>query len=136
MMLKIKRAYDPVSKTDGTRILVERLWPRGLSKAKVHVVAWRKDAGPSTDLRKWFNHDPEKWPQFRRRYFRELDTRPEAWRPILSKARRGIVTLVYSSHDTAHNNAVALQEYLRAKTRRRAVSDRSVSGNRSRRNSR
>ena len=132
-MLKLKRAYDPVSTTDGTRILVERLWPRGLSKAKVHVDAWRKDVSPSTDLRKWFKHDPTKWPQFRRKYFRELDKRPEAWRPILSKARRGIVTLVYSSHDAAHNNAVALQEYLRPKTRRRAISGRPVSGDRSRR---
>ena len=117
-MVKLKRAYDPVSKTDGTRILVERLWPRGLSKAKVQVDAWIKEVGLSTALRKWFGHDPDKWPQFRRRYFQELDNRPEAWQPILSKARRGTVTLVYSSHDAEHNNAVALQDYLRAKTGR------------------
>jgi uncharacterized protein YeaO (DUF488 family) len=119
-MLKLKRAYDPVSKADGTRFLVERLWPRGLSKAKVHVDVWEKEVGPSTELRRWFSHDPEKWPEFRRRYFRELDARPEAWRPILSKARRGTVTLVYSSRDSSHNNAVALQEYLSARAHRRA----------------
>lgn len=110
-MLKLKRAYDPATKADGTRILVERLWPRGLSREQVHVDAWLKEVGPSTELRKWFGHDPEKWPQFRTRYFRELDARPEAWQPILSQARRGTVTLIYSSHDAVHNNAVALQEY-------------------------
>jgi uncharacterized protein YeaO (DUF488 family) len=135
-MFKLKRAYDPVSKADGTRILVERLWPRGLSKAKVHVDAWRKEVGPSTELRKWFAHDPEKWPQFRERYFRELDARPEAWQPILATGRRGIVTLVYSSHDAVHNNAVALQEYLQAKTGRRTPSTRSVAADRPRRTSR
>jgi uncharacterized protein YeaO (DUF488 family) len=135
-MLKLKRTYEPVSKADGTRFLVERLWPRGLSKARVHVDAWAKEVGPSTELRKWFSHDPERWPQFRRRYFRELDTRPEAWQPILSKARRGVVTLVYSSRDAVHNNAVALQEYLRARARRRGASSRPVAGNRRRRSSR
>jgi len=134
-MLKLKRTYEPVSKTDGTRFLVERLWPRGLSKARVHVDAWAKDVGPSTELRKWFSHDPERWLQFRRRYFRELDTRPEAWQPILSKARRGMVTLVYSSHDAAHNNAVALQEYLRARARRPRQSGRTVVASRRRRSS-
>ena len=129
-MLKLKRAYDPVSRDDGTRFLVERLWPRGLSKAKLRVDAWLKDVGPTTALRKWFGHDPEKWPQFRARYFRELDSRPESWRPILSAARRRRVTLVYSSHDEDHNNAVALKEYLQAKererraTRKAAVPDR------------
>jgi uncharacterized protein YeaO (DUF488 family) len=120
-MLKLKRAYDPASNADGTRILVERLWPRGLSKEQVHVDTWLKEVGPSTDRRKWFGHDPEKWPQFRTRYFRELDARPEAWQPILSQARRGTVTLIYSSHDAVHNNAVALQEYLQAKRRRPAA---------------
>lgn len=114
-MLKLKRAYDPVTRTDGTRFLVERLWPRGLSKERLQVTAWLKEVGPSTELRQWFNHDPVKWPEFRRRYFRELDSRPESWRPILTAARRGIVTLVYSSHDEEHNNAVALKEYLQAK---------------------
>lgn len=120
-MLTLKRAYDPVSRHDGRRFLVERLWPRGLPKAKLHVEAWLKEVGPSTDLRKWFSHDPEKWPQFRTRYFRELDAQPEAWQPILSAARRGTVTLIYSSRDTEHNNAVALKEYLQPKLRRRVA---------------
>jgi uncharacterized protein YeaO (DUF488 family) len=114
-MLKLKRAYEPGSRSDGTRILVERLWPRGLSRKTLRIDAWLKDVGPSTGLRQWFSHDPDKWPRFRSRYFRELDSRPEAWRPIVSAARRGTVTLVYSSRDTTHNNAVALKDYLRSK---------------------
>ena len=117
MTIALKRAYDSVSRTDGRRFLVERLWPRGASKAKLRVEAWLKEVGPSTELRKWFSHDPGKWSEFRRRYFHELDSRPEAWQPIVSAARHGRVTLVYSSHDTEHNNAVALQEYLQAKPR-------------------
>jgi uncharacterized protein YeaO (DUF488 family) len=117
-MIRLKRAYDPLSRTDGTRFLVERLWPRGVSKATLRLDAWLKEVGPSTALRKWFSHDPEKWREFRRRYFRELDSRPEAWEPIVSAARRGTVTLVFSSHDTEHNNAVALREYVQAKSRR------------------
>lgn len=119
-MIALKRVYDPVSRNDGTRFLVERLWPRGMSKEKLRTRAWLKDAGPSTELRQWFGHDPDKWTEFRRRYFRELDARPEAWKPIASAARRGLVTLVYSSHDTLHNNAVALQQYLQDKPRRPA----------------
>lgn len=114
-MIGLKRAYDPVSRTDGTRFFVERLWPRGISKAKLHVEAWLKDVAPSTGLRKWFGHDPDKWGRFRTRYRRELNSRPQAWRPIVSAARRGRVTLVYSSHDTEHNNAVALRDYLTAR---------------------
>jgi uncharacterized protein YeaO (DUF488 family) len=129
-MLKLKRVYDPVSHTDGTRLLVERLWPRGLSKANLHVDAWLKDAGPSTELRKWFGHDPEKWSLFRMRYFRELDSRPDAWRPIVSAARRGTVTLVYSSHDEHHNNAVALKDYVRAKMRTPSASPDAVEADR------
>lgn len=124
-MLELKRAYDPVSKDDGMRILVERLWPRGLSKSKLHLDAWLKDVGPTTSLRRWFSHDPDKWLQFRARYFRELDSRPESWRPILSAARGRTVTLVYSSHDREHNNAVALKEFLQAKVRKRRASRRS-----------
>jgi uncharacterized protein YeaO (DUF488 family) len=114
-MLKLKRAYDPVSAVDGRRFLVERLWPRGLSKAKLRLDAWLKEVGPSTELRQWFSHDPKKWSQFRTRYFRELDAQPESWQPIVSAARRGTVTLVYSSHDEEHNNAVALLEYLQCR---------------------
>ena len=111
-MIKLKRVYDPVSRTDGTRFLVEQLWPRGQSKAKLRLTAWLKEVGPSTELRKWFNHDPLKWSQFRTRYFRELDSDPAVWQPIVTAARGGVVTLIYSSHDEEHNNAVALKEYL------------------------
>ncbi|MEP7309858.1 MAG: DUF488 family protein [Acidobacteriota bacterium] len=118
-MFKLKRAYEPVSRADGRRFLVERLWPRGLSKAKLHVEAWLKEAGPSTELRKWFSHDPEKWARFRTRYFRELDARPGAWQPLVSAAQGGVVTLIYSSHDAEHNNAVALRDYLQPRVRPR-----------------
>lgn len=131
-MVKLKRVYDPVSRTDGTRFLVERLWPRGVSKEKSHLTAWLKEVGPSTELRQWFNHDPVKWPQFRTRYFRELDSRPESWRPILTASTRGIVTLVYSSHDEEHNNAVALKEYLQAKRGAASSVRRSTASSRSR----
>ena len=120
-MIKTKRVYEPVSRADGTRLLVERLWPRGVSRLELRADAWLKEVGPSTELRKWFSHDPKKWRQFRTRYFRELDARPVSWKPILSAARDGTVTLVYSSHDTEHNNAVALQEYLDAKIRHRVT---------------
>ena len=116
-MLKLKRAYEPASRDDGRRLLVERLWPRGVSKDTLRVEEWIKDVAPSTELRKWFGHDPEKWDQFRRKYFKELDAHEDAWRPILAASRRGPVTLVYSAHDEVHNNAVALKEYLQAKRR-------------------
>ena len=132
-MIALKRAYDPVSRHDGSRFLVERLWPRGVSKTNLRVEAWLKEVAPSTELRKWFSHDPDKWDEFRKRYFGELDSHPEAWRPIVSAARRGTVTLVYSSHDTQHNNAVALQEYLRKKSRRTPTSERAVAADRPRR---
>ena len=125
-MVQLKRVYDPVSQADGTRILVERLWPRGLSKAEVHLASWLKEVGPSTELSQWFNHDPLKWSRFRTRYFRELDSRPESWRPILTAARRGMVTLIYSSRDEKHNNAIALREYLQAKGRTTSAARRSV----------
>jgi uncharacterized protein YeaO (DUF488 family) len=116
-MITLKRAYDPLSRADGTRVLVERLWPRGVSKAKLHLDAWLKDVAPSTELRKWFSHDPDKWDEFRKRYWRELSAKPETWKPLVAAARRGRVTLMYSSHDTEHNNAVALLEYLKKKMR-------------------
>ena len=132
-MITLKRAYDPISRSDGRRILVERLWPRGLSKAKLRIDSWLKEVGPSTELRKWFGHDPLKWDTFRRRYAKELDSRKDAWNPIVTSARRGRVTLIYSSHDTEHNNAVALQQYLRSKMPRRAAPTRAVALIRSRR---
>lgn len=120
-MIQLKRVYDKRAPRDGKRFLVDRLWPRGVRKTEVHMDAWLKDAGPSTDLRKWFSHDPAKWPEFQRRYFRELDQRPDAWRPILDAAQRGTVTLLYSSHDTEHNNAAALKSFLDAKLAHKSV---------------
>ena len=132
-MLRLKRAYEAVARDDGTRVLVERLWPRGMSKTRLHLDAWLKEVGPTTELRQWFGHDPAKWPRFRERYFRELDSRPESWRPILSAARGHVVTLVYSSHDEEHNNAVALKEYLQAKRRGRRPLRQSAASQRARR---
>ncbi len=111
-MVQIKRVYDPSSRTDGTRLLVERLWPRGVKKASLEIKSWLKDVAPSAELRKWFSHDPAKWDEFRSRYFAELEANPDAWQPIMEAANRGTVTLIYSSHDTEHNNAVALEEFL------------------------
>jgi uncharacterized protein YeaO (DUF488 family) len=114
-MIKLKRAYEPASREDGRRFLVERLWPRGVKKTSLRLDGWLKDVAPSTELRQWFSHDPKKWSQFRQRYEAELERHPEAWKHILQAARRGTVTLVYSSHDSEHNNAVALRDYLTAK---------------------
>ena len=118
-MIKLKRAYDPASKDDGIRFLVERLWPRGVKKTALRLDAWLKDVAPTTELRTWFNHDPSKWKEFQRRYAAELGAKPQAVEPILEANRRGRVTLVYSSHDEEHNNAVALKAYLAAPMRRR-----------------
>ena len=114
-MIRLKRVYEPARSSDGTRYLVERLWPRGMKKAALRIDAWLKEVAPSTTLRRWFNHDLKKWEEFQRRYRRELDANPETVRPILSALHRGNVTLVYSSHDETHNNAVALKEYLEEK---------------------
>lgn len=114
-MISLKRVHDPSSPADGARFLVERLWPRGVRKTDLADAVWQKDAGPSTELRKWFNHDPAKWTEFQRKYFAELDSRPEAWEPILKAARHGRVTLLFTSHDAEHNNAVALKRYLEKK---------------------
>ena len=110
-MIQLKRVYDPPASADGVRFLVERLWPRGLKKANLKLDAWLKDVAPSADLRQWFAHDPRKWKEFRRRYFIELDANASGIAPIL-EAARGPVTLLYSSHDQQHNNAVALKDYL------------------------
>ena len=111
-MIKIKRVYDPPAKTDGQRLLVERLWPRGVKKADLKLDAWVKDVAPSAILRKWFSHDSAKWPEFQRRYRRELVKNPESWQPIMEAASKGPVTLVFSSHDAVHNNVVALKDFL------------------------
>lgn len=112
-MIQLKRVYEPADPSkDGLRILVERLWPRGIRKDALHLDAWLKDVAPSTELRQWFSHDPAKWTEFQRRYFSELDGNTDALKPIRSAARKGKVTLLYSSHDEEHNNAVALKAYL------------------------
>jgi uncharacterized protein YeaO (DUF488 family) len=111
-MIRIKRAYDPRAKEDGARFLVDRLWPRGMKKEALHMEAWCKDAAPSNELRHWFNHDPAKWKDFQRRYRAELTASPAAWQPLLDAAGQGDITLLYSAHDTEHNNAVALKAYL------------------------
>lgn len=116
-MIHLKRVYDKSDPGNGKRFLVERLWPRGIKKSEVHFDAWLKEVGPSTALRKWFGHDPDKWNEFRQRYFRELEKNSDAWEEIQSAARSGEVTLIYSSHDTEHNNAVALKEFLEQKMR-------------------
>ena len=119
MELRSKRAYLPAENADGNRVLVDRLWPRGLSKEKLGDVAWVKDVAPSDALRKWFGHDPAKWAGFRERYFAELDANPAgvaALREAL--AAKGRNTLLFGARDEQHNNAVALCEYLRARRRR------------------
>ncbi len=119
-MIQLKRAYDHASAEDGKRFLVERLWPRGVKKTELRIDGWLKDVAPSTALRQWFGHDLAKWNEFRRRYFAELQQTPEPWGQLLQAARHGRVTLIYSSHDQEHNNAVALKEYLEGKMKRRA----------------
>ncbi len=120
-MIQLKRAYDAAARSDGGRFLVERLWPRGVKKESLPLQAWLKDVAPSTGLREWFAHDPAKWPEFRRRYFVELKAQPQAWQPLLAAAHRGRITLVYSSHDSEHNNAVALKEFLQQQMGKRAA---------------
>lgn len=113
--IKLKRAYHPLTAADGTTFLVERLWPRGIKKTALQVEAWLKDVAPSTALRRWFGHDPKKWSEFRRRYFHELSANIDALEPIIKASRSGPVTLVFSSHDMEHNNAVALKDYLQSR---------------------
>ena len=108
----IKRIYEPASKTDGARILVDRLWPRGVSKVEAELDAWLKDIAPSTELREWFHHEADLWSEFRKRYFAELDKNLDAVAELREWAKKGRVSLLYAAHDEAHNNAVALREYL------------------------
>lgn len=112
MTLQIKRAYEPARRTDGTRVLVDRLWPRGISKEKLKLDAWMKDLAPSNELRKEFHHDPAKWVEFQKRYFKELERQPEQVAELRKQARRGTVTLIYAAQDEEHNNAAALKKYL------------------------
>jgi uncharacterized protein YeaO (DUF488 family) len=109
--IRVKRVYEPPAESDRVRFLVERLWPRGLKKESLRLDGWLREAAPSTALRKWFDHDPARWREFQRRYADELDRHPEAWQPILESARKGAVTLLFSSRDAEHNNVVALKAY-------------------------
>lgn len=114
-MVITKRVYESREADGSARFLVDRIWPRGLTKDDLHLDAWIRDVGPSDELRRWFGHDRAKWEEFRRRYFAELDAAPEAWRPILEAAREGDVTLLFGARDQEHNNAAALKEYLEEK---------------------
>jgi uncharacterized protein YeaO (DUF488 family) len=120
-MIRTKRVYEDAEPTDGRRFLVERLWPRGIRKEDLRLDAWLKDVAPSTELRRWFGHDPARWPEFERRYAGELDANPGALRQIAEAARHGAVTLLYSARDVEHNSAIALQSYLQERQARRAA---------------
>ena len=111
-MIHLKRAYKKPARKDGLRILVERLWPRGLTKQRAAVDLWLKDVAPSSALRKWFAHDPAKWTEFKKRYRRELRDHPEALAELRRLAKRGTVTLVYAARDEQRNSAAVLKEFL------------------------
>ena len=110
--VNIKRAYEAPSRDDGTRVLIDRLWPRGVSKDDAHIDHWLKNLAPSTELRKWFGHDTARWEEFTKRYADELDEHAEALGQLLELAQEGPVTLVYATHDERHNNAVVLRDIL------------------------
>jgi uncharacterized protein YeaO (DUF488 family) len=112
MRVAIKRVYEPAAAADGRRILVDRLWPRGLTKEKAAVDLWLKEVAPSAELRKWFGHDPQKWGEFQRRYRAELDSNEEAVQTLKQAIGKGPATLVYGAHDEQHNQAVALRDWL------------------------
>jgi len=113
-LIRLKRAYDPPEAGEGSRFLVDQLWPRGIKKEALKLDAWIKDAAPSSELRRWFNHEPAKWQEFQKRYAQELDSKPEAWKPLLQAAMQGDIILIYSARDEEHNNAVVLKNYLEA----------------------
>jgi uncharacterized protein YeaO (DUF488 family) len=112
MAIRLKRAYEKPSRNDGKRVLVDRLWPRGVSKQEAKVDLWLKEIAPSSELRKWFRHEPEKWGEFKKRYFRELEKNPQALERLNEITGKGNVTLVFAATDEQHNNAVALKEYI------------------------
>jgi uncharacterized protein YeaO (DUF488 family) len=116
-MIKLKRAYEKPSRADGMRILVERLWPRGLTKVRAAVDLWLKEAAPSPELRKWFGHDPAKWEQFQKRYWKELKEKKEPVQLLKRKSKQGTVTLVYAARDEEHNGALALKRFLQGHQR-------------------
>jgi uncharacterized protein YeaO (DUF488 family) len=111
-MIKIKRIYDPPASGDGKRILIDRLWPRGLKKEDAKIDEWLRELAPSTELRKWFGHDPEKWVEFKRRFFSELRGRRDLADNIAKTARKGTVTLLFASKEERFNNAAAVKEFI------------------------
>lgn len=113
-MVKIKRVYDPVSPGDGKRILVDRLWPRGIKKEDAAIDEWLKDIAPSTEIRKWYSHDPAKWGEFRKRYKGELKQKTEIIDRLRQESKKKTITLLYSAKATELNNAVALKEFIEA----------------------
>ena len=117
--IRIKRAYLPVSPDDGTRILVERLWPRELRKENAGIDYWLKEIAPTTELRKWFGHDPAKWEEFKNRYRRELQANPEAVADLHQWMKKGRVTLIYAARDEQHNGALALKDFLESPSSKR-----------------
>lgn len=112
MQIKIKRAYETPDDDDGQRVLVDRLWPRGVSKESAKIDFWPKELAPSTELRRWYGHDPDKWPDFKARYFEELDSKPVLMKELLERIRRGTATFVYSSKERRLNNAAAIKDYI------------------------
>ena len=110
--VRLKRAYEAASADDGTRVLVDRLWPRGVSKDAAAIDLWLKDLAPSTELRQWFGHDPARWAEFQQRYAQEVRQHPQAFEQLRELARKGPVTLVYAARDETHNDAVVLRELL------------------------
>jgi uncharacterized protein YeaO (DUF488 family) len=118
--VKLKRAYEPAAESDGLRILVDRLWPRGVSKAGAALDQWEKDISPSTALRKWFGHDPARWQEFRRRYAAQVRQHPEPLSRLRALARKQPITLVYSAHDEVHNDAVVLRDLVLGRSSKRA----------------
>jgi len=113
--VKLKRAYEPPTADDGTRILIDRLWPRGVTKERAAIDQWMKDISPSTELRKWFGHDPARWDEFRRRYAKEVHQHAELLDQLRLLAREGPITLVYSARDEKHNDAIELRELILGK---------------------
>ncbi len=115
MNIQLKRAYEPPEASDGARVLVDRLWPRGISKEAAHLDLWLREIAPSTELRRWFGHDPERWEEFRRRYRKELADQPDLVEQLRALAKKGTLTLVYGAKDEEHNDAVVLQQLLKEK---------------------
>jgi uncharacterized protein YeaO (DUF488 family) len=111
-MIKVKRIYDPPAPDDGKRILIDRLWPRGMKKEEAHIDEWLKEISPSNELRKWYSHDPAKWPEFKKRYRAEISKQTELLKRIKNEGKRGTVTLLFSTKELELNNAVALKEIL------------------------